>query len=309
MVIKYPFLVLALLAILVGMSCQRASRQAKPDQWRAFFTDADIPHIQKNLESPLLRDWWQQQLDTDLATELAFYDNELDHANVSQHLRRVMVNVEREAFIYRVTGDTIRGDFARRSLQELFKFERWDYVIEADSISMGLLYGSLVTKTCAQAYDWLNDRLTPTEKSQLLQQLGDKGCEPCYRGLYQMIHPDEIVGWSCLVDPGKMTVDVSNWAQIVGPTNFRAAMINGLAHGALLLRGTDPRAEKWLDMVRETYPYVVDLFEEDGGYAEGTGYANGTASSTIQLLTLVERHLGENWKDAINWQKQIEFLK
>ena len=301
---------LIFMVVILSAGCQQQPQTPAAENWHVLFDDADIPRIQENLESPLLHDWWQEQLAADLDADRIFLADEIDYKNRVQHLGRVYGIVRREAFVYKMTGDTTRADFARKALHALYKFEKWDYVVEADSLVLGLLRGSQITKTCALAYDWLNDRLTSAEKDELLQQMGDKGCEPCYRALYQMIHTDEVVGWAYDDDPGlAMKVDASRWPQILGANNFRAVSLTGFTYGTLLLQGTDPRAEKWIDMIHETYPYVTELFDKDGSYFEGTGYLNFAAGELVQMLYLVKRHLGEDWKDAINFQNQMEFLK
>ena len=303
-------LFLLVLGLALFSGCSKWPGEPAAADWHILFDKEDIPRIQANLEKPVYQEWWQEQLNADWTADSVFFADEINYKNRLRHLARACHIIQREGMVYQMTGDTVRADRGRLALNELFKFEEWDYFREADTLFLGIQRSSFAAQTCALAYDWLGDRLTPAEKETLLKDLGDKGCEPCYLSLYGMLHPDKVVGWSFAPDNvlGDEN-DFSNWPTILSRTNLRVAPMSALALGALLLKGTDPRAEKWLDMVDDSYNAIYDLYSPDGSYLEGTGYADYTSREMILMLDVIQRQTGKDWKDKINWRGLMDFYR
>ncbi|MCK5739885.1 heparinase II/III family protein [bacterium] len=307
---KINFFTIVVLMIALFSGCSNWSGEPATTDWHILFDKTDIPRIQENLENPVFQEWWQEQLTADWTADSLFFANDINYKNRLRHIPIICKIIRREGFVYQITGDTTRATRGRQALNELFKFDEWDYFREADTLLLGIQRSSQAAQACALAYDWLGDQLTSAEKNMLLKNLGDKGCEPCYLSLYGMLHPDRVIGWSFAPDNvlGDEN-DFSNWPTILSRTNLRVAPMSALALGALLLKGTDPRAKKWLGMVDDSFNAIYDLYAPDGSYPEGTGYADYTSREMILMFDVIQRQTGEDWKDKINWPGLMRFFQ
>jgi len=274
-----------------------------------FFDPSDIPELKRRLQLPMFESFWNEMLNADLKEDRRFLETEVEYNNQIRHIARVDKILEREAFVYLMTGDKIRGEMAKLAVQTILKFKKWDYFLEAGKDVLGIQRASLTAKTIVITYGWIKDLLSESEKEDLFAQLGDKGCEPCYRSLHGMLHQDQVVGWG--FDPESSFYeerDMRNWPKILSRTNLRAVPISALGIGALFLKERDSRYNRWMDMVEKSYNAFVDLFEPDGSYPEGTGYCRYTSDELILFLEVLQRHTKKDWSKAINWQGVMDFF-
>lgn len=273
-----------------------------------LFPPEDIPELQKRLELPLFKNFWEEMLNVDLKDDRKFLEQGIQFNNQNRHLPRVDDILQREAFIYVMTGDTERGKLARLALQKIFLFEKWDYFLEAKKYVFGIERASYTTQSIVLTYEWISDLLSNEDKEQIFTQLPEKGCEPCYRSLYGMLYPDEVVGWE--LDPETSFYenwDLHNWPKILSRTNLRALPISALGLGALFLKGKDKRVDRWMDMVKKSYDDLVDLYKKDGSYPEGTSYCKYASERLILFLEILQRQTREDWSNKINWQGVMDF--
>lgn len=283
------------------------SAPAKPGG--ILFDSADLPEIRRRLELPLFREFWQGLLTQDLTEARKFLETGIQFNNQLRHLPEICEIIQRQAFVYAVTGEKERGEIARFALQQLFKFKKWDYFLEAGKDVIGIQRASQASQTVVLAADWLHDLLSETELTQLRAELAEKGCLPCYRSLFGMLHPDKVVGWS--FDPESSfqgDVDFRRWPTILSRTNLRAVPMSALGISALFLREQDPRAREWLDLVHQSYLAFYDLFASDGSYLEGTGYCSYTSFELALFFEILQRQTSTSWAEKINWRGVLDFF-
>jgi len=274
-----------------------------------LFSREDVPALKKKLELPLFQEFWTNMLTADLDEDRKFLAEGVEFNNQIWHIPRVCQILEREAFVHLITGESARAELARQAVQTILKFEKWDYFLEAGKYVIGLQRAPQTTKTLSLTFDWLQDVLSEEEKQEIIKQLPEKGCEPCFRSLYGMLHQDEVVGWG--FDPESSFFeerDMRNWPRILSRTNLRAVPMSALGIATIFLNDRDPRTDRWMKTVKQSYYDFVDMFAPDGSYPEGTGYCRYTSEELILFLDILYRQKKQDWHDAISWQGVMDFL-
>lgn len=274
-----------------------------------LFSPEEIPEIRRRLELPLFRKFWDEMLNADLAHDREFMETGIEFNNQIWHLPRLCDILQREAFIYLITGNRERGEMAKHALEKIFQFKKWDYFLEAGKDVIGLQRAPYTTQTLILTYEWIEDLLSEEMQNDLLAQLPEKGIEPCYRSCWGMLNKEKVIGWG--FDPESSFYedrDMRRWPWILSRTNLRAVPMSALALGAIFYNGRHPRVPEWLNVVEQTYHEFYDMFSPDGSYSEGSGYANYTASELIIMLAILERKMNINWAEKINWRGVIDFF-
>ena len=290
-----------------GLMCSQ--RTGNKDKLNLLFSADEIPDIKSRLESPLFRKFWEETLNADREDDLKFLETGIEFNNQLRHLPRVDNILQRDAFIYVITGDKKRGEMAKLALEKILQFKKWDYFLEAGKDVIGLQRAPLTTQTIVLTYEWIEDLLSEEMKNKVLAQLPEKGIEPCYRSCWGMLNKEKVVGWG--FDPESSFYeerDMRKWPWILSRTNLRAVPMSALGLGAIFLEGRHPRVPEWMNVVKQTYNDFYDMFEKDGSYSEGTGYCNYTASELILFLNILERKKNHDWAGKINWQGVMDFF-
>lgn len=140
------------------------------------------------------------------------------------------------------------------------------------------------------------------------EQIAEKGCLPCFRTLFGMRYPQKVVGWKFAPWVKLEPRDFSRWPIILDKTNLKAIPISGLAIGSLTLEPRDPRRAEWLEMARHGYETIAALYERDGSYPEGSGYGDYTTFHLLLAQAAIERKLGVDLFDRINYNGFVEFM-
>jgi len=273
-----------------------------------FFSRVDAPSILQKATSPIFRDYWGSLLQANQDADRQFLTKEVDFHNQIGHIPRLCEILRREAFIYALTGKKERGELAKLALQTAMKFERWDYFVEAGNLPIGLQRAPETTLAMSVAYDWLGEMLSHEERREVEKQIGDKGCDPCWRSLYGMRYPDKVVGWG--FDPAsvfKEPRDFRRWPLILDKTNLKAVPASALGIGALVLLDKDPRAEDWLEMALWATRTFLQLYSPDGSYPEGLSYWSYATSNIILFLEALRRVKGTDLFDEANFLGMIEY--
>lgn len=274
-----------------------------------FFSAQDIDTLRERTRLPIFREYWDSLLNMNIDDDLRFLNEEIDLTNHIRHIARAYTILQREAFVYLIERDARRGNLAHLAVQKILQYKKWDYFIEGGTDTIGLQRSPGSTISMSLAYDWLGDLLTPAEREEMLKQIGDKGCEPCYLSLYGMRYPDRVKGWG--FDPESSYYeerDFSRWPIILNKTNLKAVPMGALAIGTATLWGKDERAEKWLEMVLYSYHDFVTNFERDGSYNEGSSYWNYTASHLALLVEVLNRSHGYNLFDEANYVGMMDYI-
>jgi hypothetical protein len=269
----------------------------------------EIPELKRRLELPIFKKFWNEMLKANLEDDRKFLETGIQFNNQIRHLPRVDQILQREAFVYVITGDKKRGEIANLALEKILQFKKWDYFLEAGKDVIGLQRAPFTTQTVVLTYEWIEDLLSEEMKQKVLAQLPEKGIEPCYRSCWGMLNKEKVVGWG--FDPESSFYeerDMRKWPWILSRTNLRAVPMSALGLGAIFLDGRHPRVPEWMNVVKQTYDEFYDMFEKDGSYGEGTGYCNYTASELILFLNILERKKNEDWSDKINWRGVMDFF-
>ncbi len=274
-----------------------------------LFGKEDLETIRSRTKHPLFEKYWQALVKMDTAGDFKFLQEEIDLHNHVRHIARAYTILEREAFVYLMSGDRRRGELAHLAVQRILEYPKWDYFIEGGKETFGLQRAPGSTIAMCLAYDWLGDVLSETERQEMLRQIGDKGCQPCYVALYGMRYPDRVKGWG--FDPESTYSeerDFSRWPLILDKSNLKAVPMGALAIGLATLWGKDDRVEKWLEMVVHSYREFVKNFAADGSYNEGSSYWAYTASHLALLVEVLQRKAGLELFDAVNFPGMMEFI-
>jgi hypothetical protein len=283
---------------------------ARSGRCNLLFATEDIPEIRRRLSLPLFSEAWAKQLDADVSDDVRFLETGVDFNDQLRHLPKVCNILQRDAFIYVITGRADRGGNAKLALQRLLQFRKWDYFLEAGKDVIGLQRAPLATQSVVLAYEWIEELLPEEMRQEVMRQLPDKGIEPCYRSCWGMLHKEAVVGWSfdpdstLLEEPNR---DLRRWPWILAGTNLHAVPLSALGLGAVFMLGRHPRGPEWWKVLKAGFDDFKDSFARDGSYAEGTGYCNYTALELAHLLHVLRRHTDEDWSDQINWKGLMDY--
>jgi hypothetical protein len=281
----------------------------KNKKFDLLFSQSEIPELRKRLGFSIFKKFWEEFLNVDLASDQTFLETGIEFNNQMRHLPRAGEILQREAFVYVMTADKKRGEMAKLALEKILQFEKWDYFLEAQKDVIGLQQAPFTTQSIVLTYEWIEDLLSAALKKEVLAQLPEKGCEPCYRSCWGMLNPEKVSGWG--FDPAstiREERDMRKWPWILARTNLRAVPMSALGLGALFLTGRHPRVPEWMRVVQQTYDAFYDMFEKDGSYGEGTGYCSYTTSELIVFLNILARQQKEHWSEKINWQGVMDFF-
>jgi hypothetical protein len=280
-----------------------------------LFDESELPRIRANFKDPLFAEFREKLTQFDKAAEVKWMETELRHNDQLIDIARLGRTAEAMAFLYLMTGEEAAAKLAKRAIREIMKFARWDFFLDGDQ-SIAVQRGSSSTVATSLVADFLGDRLSRKERREWMRIMGERGCEACYRGLYGIRYPQEVVGWR--FDPESTFYEHRPYAmndqnrrpEITEDTNLRAVPASALVIGAAayqLEMGTSETTERWLEMGRFSSEVFRDVFPPDGSYHEEANYANYTAMHLQQAALTFDR-LGESGlMDLINWDGYIEF--
>ncbi len=234
-------------------------------------------------------------------------------------IARIGNTAQQMAFLYLIGGDDDAGRLAVEAVRALMKFPKWDYFLEADGDVFGLQRAPGTTMAVALSADWLGDLVDETERTEWIRTMGERGCEPAFRSLFGMRHPEQTDGWH--IDPtstyfehrpGDRGLDISNWPFILDRTNLKAVPAGALAVGAIAYQrhlGATADSERWMEQAVFSLRSFGELFAPDGSYDEGVSYANYTTLHIAQGVTVLRRWGDLDIYDIINWPGYVEYQR
>ncbi len=271
-----------LVLVLTGIPATHALENTNEFPLNLLFSREDVPRIVENTKLPMFKQFWEETVATPLEKD---------------------GNFMREAFIYALTGNKKRGEAAKKEMLKVLDMKRWDHYVEDQKHTLGMLKGGRLTSWMSLSYDWLYDLLTPREREEILEQIADKGCAPCYLSLYGMRYPSSVKGWGFDAEQNLSfdVPDMSRWPYILGHNNFRAVSSGGFALGLFAVKDRDNRSDMWLEMLLDSFYRFADLYKADGSYDEGMSYCNFGTTYLIYLMEVVKRKLGIELFDAANF--------
>ncbi|MFI5357901.1 MAG: heparinase II/III family protein, partial [Opitutales bacterium] len=257
-----------------------------------LFDAGDLPRIRATVLRPEFREFWTFMTTVDFAAEAKFLKAELRFTNHITDMARAQTIMLRSAFVHLLTPDTRHLAIARLALSRLLGYPRWDWLRDSQQRPVGVMRGAGTCIALALVAEWLAADLTAEEQAAITHGLSTEGGPPCYRGLHDMTHHDEVGPWSLTPgEEGLAPVDVSRWPRILDETNLRIICTAGLAAATCHLYGRHPDAPQWLAMTRDSLQRYAARMPKDGTFGEGIGYWDFTFSHYIFALELLRRKL------------------
>ncbi len=156
------------------------------------------------------------------------------------------------AFAYRVTGEAVFLDRARREMLNVAAFPNWnpDHYLDVAEMTTGLAIG----------YDWLFNDLPASDRATLRATIVNKGIAQARNGHKTFRH-------------------TNNWNQVC---------IGGMVLGALAVQEDEPELARDLFAAAQKEILTgLDAYKPDGAYPEGPGYwSYGTSYSVLLVAAL-----------------------
>ncbi len=273
-----------------------------------FFDPEDIPRLQETVRHPRFAPFWRSMTGADLAADTTFLRDELKLNNHAYHLLRARQILERTSFVYALTQDPRQLELARRTIDRILEYKRWDYFLEGGEETIGLQRAPETTIAMVCALEWLGAVLPLDLSREMERQVAEKGAPACYRTLYGLKYPERVRGWG--FDPAsdyKYRFDLSRWPLILNSTNLKVIPIAGLALAGCLLYDKHPQAPRWLDMAQQSARAFSTMFGADGTYDEGVGYWGYSALHLTLFAEVMTRRLGLDQRNIINFPGTVRY--
>lgn len=275
---------------------------------RLFFDASEVPRIRaaaaSSILSPVVDGWAVGGAD---ATRQALAQAERSGI-LNTDFRVALRQLRRQGIVQLVDPDPLREAVLLEGMDQILAMPAWDYMLDGDTV-MGLLVASVTIDTVVFLREILGDALGADRDARLLADIANKGCAACAKTLDGMEDPSTVTGWrfddrhAAMLD-----IDLSSWPVILATTNLRAVPAASLGIGALAIRGHDDRAEAWLEQAVHNTRAILQLFNPDGSYHEGFGYATGTLLHIFSFLNAHQRADGSiRWADEIDLEGMVKY--
>ena len=178
--------------------------------------------------------------------------------------RRALRRISTLAFLYRLDGDE---PFARRAIEEMLNvcaFKDWHPRHFLDTAEM--------THAVGIGYDWLYERLSPSQRKTIVEAIVQKGLLPAKK-VY------DGGGW---------------WAR--SKHNWNQVCNGGITVGALAIADERPEIAAYIvEKSRASIARAMASYEPDGGWAEGPGYWNYATRYNVYYLAALRTALGTDF--------------
>jgi len=286
---------------------------------RLFFGVGDLPRLRKLFaEDERFASLRHELIGRDREAERAFLRGDINFNNQLTNLMRVGQGAEEMAWLYLMTGDEDAADLAIECARTLRRFPRWDFFADEHREVVGVQRAPSSTISMACAIDWLGDRVSDVERREWLDAIGERGCEPCFRGLDSIRNPRKNLGWDFNPDSDVYAerkffpTDLGRRAEITQDTNLRAAPAGGLAVGAAVVAlygGPRSHVERWLEMAVHGLKAFERIYLPDGSYGEGIHYANYTSESILVGVEALRKSGLRQLEVEVDWVGHIRFMQ
>lgn len=287
---------------------EQISPAATSTRHTLFFDPDDVPRLLATVRHPRFAPFWRSMTEADLAADTTFLRDELKLDNHVSHLLRARQILERTSFVYALTQDPRQLELARRTIDRILEYKRWDYFLEGGEETIGLQRAPETTIAMVCALEWLDAALPADLRREMERQIAEKGAPACYRTLYGLKYPERVRGWG--FDPAsdyKYRFDLSRWPLILNSTNLKVIPIAGLALAGCLLYDKHPQAPRWLDMAQQSARAFSTMFGADGTYDEGVGYWGYSALHLTLFAEVMTRRLGLDLRNLINFPGTVRY--
>ncbi|HEY9189069.1 MAG TPA: heparinase II/III family protein [Ignavibacteria bacterium] len=274
-----------------------------------FFSKEDLPRIKENTQLPIFKDYWETLVNINFDEKKSFIEK-AEFNRHWDHLRVINGIVLQSAFVFLITDDKRHEELAKIGIKKILEYNNWDYFIEKDTNKIiGMQIGPDTTITMCLAYDWLNERLSDTEKDNIIQGIINKGVSACYNSLYYMRNPEKSNLWLILPDEQiKFEADTKRWPYFLNKTNLKIIPTTGLTFASVLLYDKHPDAKKWLELARWAVETSAKIYYKDGSYDEGVSYWDYSTRHIIMAVELLRRNLNIDYTNDVNFKGSIKFV-
>ncbi|NNE36447.1 MAG: hypothetical protein HKN13_14520, partial [Rhodothermales bacterium] len=144
-----------------------------------LFDEADIDFISQNFESDLFADLRERLTGFDYVAEYDFFRNEIRYNDQLFTVARLASAIEEQAFLFLVSGDEQASEFVFTAVEELMKFERWDFFLDGDK-PIGVQRAPYATLAVSLACDWLGEAVDDVTRKRWMRTMGERGLTACY---------------------------------------------------------------------------------------------------------------------------------
>jgi hypothetical protein len=273
-----------------------------------LFDEADLPRLRATLERPEFMAEWRAMQEPDFADDEKFLREELRLNRPIPDLGRAATVLFRSAFVHRLKPDARHLALGRRAFERVMAFPRWDWILDEQGQTVGVMRNSTTNIAVLLAVEWLGSALTPAEQAAFRHRVATDAGPASYRAVYGMTHPAQTHGW---VMDSKATgfdhIQVGEWPAILDRTNLRVVATAGLMASACLLHGQHPDAPAWLELARDSLRRVAFYQPVDGSFDEGISYWTYTFTHYIFCLELLRRKLGIDDRALLPWPAMARY--
>ncbi|MBA5851599.1 DUF4962 domain-containing protein [Clostridium sp. cel8] len=185
---------------------------------------------------------------------------------------------------------------AKRWIFTACKYEHWGYgfLVDVDLSASWLLFGF------GLSYNWISNKLTPKEKSELLNKLILQGTK-----IYNYGEENKGNCWS-----------TDYWQ------NHNWINYSGLLTTAYAIAPEYKEAKKWINTIKDNFNKVFNWMPSDGSDYEGTGYWRYAINFLLSAADLIRENEGIDYfktpfmqntfyyrlyQSAPNWEENINF--
>lgn len=279
-----------------------------------LFDSAELPRIRATLERPEFATYWRNAREADLAGDERFLREELKLDHVNSDLARAAGILQRSAFVHAVEPDARHLAVAKLALGRILAFRRWDWILEANRDTVGVMRNGTTSISVVLAVDWLGADLTAAEQAAVINFIANESAPAAERAVFGMNHHDQVAGWSmdptaAGFDQAYREIDFSRWPAILDVNNLRIIATAGLAAAAGLLHGRHPRAEHWAKMAEASLRLFVSRLPADGAFPEGPDYWSFTFNYYAVSAELLRRRCHLDVRDAFDFPAMIRYVQ
>lgn len=275
-----------------------------------LFTSAELPRIRTTLARSEFAVFWTAARGADLAADEHFLREEINLNEPVKDLARAANILLRAAFTHAVETAPAQVRLANFALDRMLAYRRWDWFLEADRDTVGIMRNGSTSIAAVLAADWLGDNLDPALRTRLDRFIADEAGPAAERAVFGMTHHDQVIGWS--MDPemtGYAKVDVSRWPAILDRNNLRIIATSGLAAAAAHLGDRDPRSAAWAAQAADSLRLFASRLPADGSFPEGPDYWYFTFTYFIMTVELLHRHCGIDLRDACDFPAMARYVQ
>lgn len=265
-----------------------------------FVDEADWPRVRATLATPEFAGQWRSLREPDFTGDERFLREELQLNRPNPDLGRAATLLFRSAFVNRLEPDPRHLSLARLAHEKVMAFPRWDWIVDGQGQTVGVMRNGTTTVATTLAVEWLGSGLTAPEQDAFRRRIATEAGPAAFRAVNGMDHPGQTHGW--VMDPdiiGLERLNVSDWPAILDRTNLRMVATAGLVAAAGLLQGDHPEAAEWAALARDSMSRFASYQPADGSFNEGVSYWNYTFTHYIYCLEILRRKLGFDDRAAL----------